>query len=119
MSKHTTPPFEIVLPEEQDGKGNRFYLIRAEGRTIAAVYPFDRTEDRANAQLFAAAPELLEALKEARDLIEEECEIYPDAPMVRLIVDAIAKAEGRSTSPGRTIQPATEPPNPTEAKDKA
>jgi hypothetical protein len=117
MSKHTTPPFEIVLPEEQDGKGNRFYLIRAEGRTIAAVYPFDRTEDRANAQLFAAAPELLEALKAAYDLLEGECEFNEDAPMLSIIVNAIAKAEGRSTAPGRTIQPATEPPNPTEAKD--
>jgi hypothetical protein len=113
MSKHTTPPFEIVLPEEQDGKGNRFYLIRAEGRTIAAVYPFDRTEDRANAQLFAAAPDLLRVCKEL--LMSRGCDHPTD--LEDETKAAIALAEGRSTSPGRAIQPATEPPNPTEAKE--
>lgn len=49
----------------------------------------DDEQDRANARLIAAAPELLEALKHALDFV-------PDLNNITLIRSAIAKAEGRA-----------------------
>jgi hypothetical protein len=76
-----------------DGTGAGFYLIRAQGRTIATVYPFDKAEDAANALLFAAAPELLANLKTAYEMLNAmtaEPETRTEAMRA-----AIAKAEGR------------------------
>jgi|KBSSwiStaDraftv2_1062776.scaffolds.fasta_scaffold1138649_1 hypothetical protein len=57
---------------------------------------FSRKEGRANANLIAAAPDLLEALKVARRVLEVAC--GTKAPYIRAAFDvidpAIAKAEG-------------------------
>ena len=62
---------EVVAPESERAK-----------RLIANVYGFKLPEGRANARLIAAAPELLEVIREAVDSAEREM------------------AKGRKASPG-------------------
>ncbi len=62
---HTPGPWKILVP---DGS-----MIVANGHHIASVAmggPIDGPEDRANARLIAAAPDLLAALKEAADFVQ-------------------------------------------------
>ena len=69
---------------------------------IAVVSGSDPEKVKGNAQLIAAAPELLEALKAARETIRawhgpNAWDIYDRAsPEMKAINSAIAKAEGRS-----------------------
>ena len=59
------------------------------------VWPFKKAEDR---QLMVAAPELLEALKVASEILEDELgptEQLLQPEYIRGIKSAIAKAEGR------------------------
>ncbi len=68
--KHTPSPWEAETHTVQDGKGGykyaRVYRKHKYSKEIALVTTrIDSDEDKANAQLIAAAPELLEACKEA------------------------------------------------------
>jgi hypothetical protein len=95
--KHTPGPWRVVKrPEIGDGQiasvGAYTKIVSADGVSNA--------EDTANAQLIAAAPEMLAALKTA------ECEIVTlrarlsepyrsnMASVQRIIAEALAKAEG-------------------------
>jgi len=92
MSLHTPGPFEIITPEDADTKGDRFYIIRGDGKTIAALYPIgNAAESRANAQLFNAAPELLEWMK---GLLDGKLQGIPTTRVLHL-QQLIAKAEGK------------------------
>jgi hypothetical protein len=72
MSKtHAPGPYEVVVVEDAQGKnGDKWILIRNEGGAIATVYPARDSKETAN--LLAAAPELLEALKLARAVAQDE-----------------------------------------------
>ena len=88
MSKtHAPGPYEVVMVDDAAGKsGDKWIMIRNKGGAIATVYPARDGKETAN--LFAAAPELLEAAKNVlRDTTAE-------GVMVALQV-AISKAEGR------------------------
>lgn len=105
-TKHTAGPWAI---EECRGdfevypvKGGPPKLGRwAEVATVSGNY---EAEDAANARLIAAAPDLLEALKAAKEVVDvaegmTSCRSDDDFiwSAQKLINAAIAKAEGRST----------------------
>jgi hypothetical protein len=81
--------------------GFRYFPVRAAGQTwdIANVFSDeDDSEMAANARLIAAAPELLDALREAYSAItymmsNDDCGGAANA--LEAVVAAIAKAEGR------------------------
>jgi len=102
MSQHTPGPW-IVTGEEREGERPHLCVETAKGGIIANIhggchYP-TRPTILQNARLIAAAPELLEALHAAENIIVELLEIVGgDAdlghnvlPQVRAV---IAKAEG-------------------------
>lgn len=60
MSKHTPGPWHVA--EEMDDDDNVLYTVEADNLPVADIYR--KAEHEANARLIAAAPELLEALKE-------------------------------------------------------
>jgi len=129
---YTAPPWEVVIPEETDSAVGRFYIIRAADVTIAAVYPTPQNvrQAKANADLMGAAPYLLDRLKVARAFIEDSFDVlersYSPVPSAeeseelgecRELLNGIDAAIYHA-SPGRALEPATEPQNPTEAKQK-
>jgi len=89
MSKHTPGPWELHLGY------NGAFRIEKDGVVITDRGPYlDRhLEMHANARLIAAAPDLLEALKEAREVMGQE----PSARVINAAIkirEAIKKAEG-------------------------
>jgi hypothetical protein len=91
---HTLGPWDCYIDNDgfavyqTDGKGNGDHIM---------CIPGDE-ESKANARLIAAAPDLLEALKTARRVLEVAC--GTEAPYIReafkVIDPAIQKAEGQS-----------------------
>jgi hypothetical protein len=62
MTTQYTPGPWIIYDDSNDGKTNRIE-IAARGKTVAHIYHSVPEEDLPNANLIAAAPDLLEALK--------------------------------------------------------
>lgn len=98
MSKHTPGPWkldattlEITTSDEVEAR-----IAMIDGDNC------DWSQAEADARLIAAAPEMLEALKTAKETIRawhgpNAWDIYDRvSPEMRLINEAIAKAEGRS-----------------------
>lgn len=107
MSDHTPAPLDwCSTPVSDTSDGFYAYVTDANGRKIAALWGSDE-EKAANARLFSAAPELLEALRRAKDTIrswhyigtprdqrDALWAIYDrSAPEMQAINRAIAKAE--------------------------
>jgi hypothetical protein len=61
-TKFTPGPWNFY-DDSNDGKTNRIEIV-AVGKTIARIYHSVPEEDLPNARLIAAAPEMLEALRE-------------------------------------------------------
>lgn len=101
MSKATFTPGPWV--SEPTGDGDFRITYNEQGNWLAEVFA-DGAPDNAiaDARLIAAAPEMLEALKTAKDTIRawhgpNDWEIYDrSSPEMKAINAAIAKAEGRS-----------------------
>ena len=106
---HTPGPWEVLLHRFEAKRP--FYKVAAgdEVVTVADVpqHPLDPWNAEANARLIAAAPEMLEALKEARDLLAKlqgpkasewiapnELETMAAEDTACKMLEAIAKAEG-------------------------
>ena len=98
---HTAGPWQYIKSQEDDVQNGseHFSILTGEsddGWFIADLLNGLNQEAEANARLIAAAPDLLEALHLAVDMIEPA---YPEAdldPDVKQIRAAIAKAEGNS-----------------------
>lgn len=90
MSGHTPGPWDWLARGANAGGGHHLYIIDATNRKIAALWG-KAEEKEANAQLVAAAPDMLAALKV---VAENWCNDFTDEWPV--IEAAIAKAEGRS-----------------------
>lgn len=99
--KHTPGPWE-AQPEEAHRdyiriRGTQLGLRYKVANVLCPMYPgvadAELLETRANARLIAAAPELLEALKVAREWIV--LALTADRPERIQIDAAIAKAEGK------------------------
>ena len=69
---------------------------KTHGNAVAVCQGFEREENRANAALIAAAPELLEALREALGHIEDSAEVAGQSEpfSVKDYYALIAKATG-------------------------
>ena len=67
--------------------------IVADGQCIARAYPLLQRD--ANARLIAAAPELLAALKEARTMLDCDCEEGKECAEHQRFESVIAHAERR------------------------
>ncbi len=93
MSGHTLGPWKVAPARE-----GIIDIFDANDHDVVTLYG----GRMGNAQLIAAAPELLEALKTAKEAIRawhgpNEWDIYDRAsPEMKAINSAIAKAEGRS-----------------------
>lgn len=93
MSKHTKGRWvsaDYGDYKDYDGKCRVILGENGDIRT-AVVLGFDTEENKANARLIAAAPELLDALKDALCALECCGKDYPAASKAR---SAIAKATG-------------------------
>lgn len=98
MSKHTPGPWTIN--DARDGQSVLFQIessVQADKpEVIVAMLDDGNTsvsEQRANAHLIAAAPELLDAVKDLRDYLAE---YEPDGgELAQRVAQIIAKAEGR------------------------
>ncbi len=99
-TKPTPGPWNVFPYYYEDPTGDLWLLVGpgqfdtvAEVRQGHADIPGDVTM---NAYLIAAAPELLDMLREARDQLWHLARDPNDNPLLREINAAIAKAEGRS-----------------------
>jgi len=105
MSGHTPGPWEVV-------DGGDFRQVHGPGGEAIAFEPIvvhrgspatgtwvDANGEEANLRLIAAAPEMLEALRQAKDWLDEVgCDCGTDEPgtcAMCLVDAAIAKAEGK------------------------
>lgn len=110
MSKHTPGPWKV---SEKKANGTKAYVEGAAGYVVAQSYCLPSTnikyndlwaEAEANARLIAAAPELLECLRELYAIVRGECprlldeDIGGNGELELAIVDAIAKASSSSSS---------------------
>ena len=77
---------------------NKFYPKYSDHPTetnvIATMQYWDKDENRANANLIASAPEMLEVLKEVNSYFGSEG-LNPDRVMKKKTDEVIAKAEGK------------------------
>lgn len=97
---HTPGPWSVATPTY--GANGVLYILAPQQsenewpREVAVLYSGGEDEQDANARLIAAAPELLAALRIARETIAMAC--GTTAPFVKqafaIIDPAIAKAEG-------------------------
>ena len=117
--KHTLGPWSYKGPSQPHNSkqpvidsGGDYAIITKDTVIIAEAFrqtDFDTFQDaEANARLIAAAPEMLEALKKAKETIrawngmghDEKSErflwdAYQKSPEMKIINDAIEKAEGK------------------------
>lgn len=94
MHKHTPGPLNVHCLGETENT-NQGWLVRKEFQTVAVV-----RSSEADANLYAAAPELLEACIRWRDMsyeaINDNKELKFKASDYVLLQRAINKAEGRA-----------------------
>lgn len=89
--KHAPGPYDIDAPEEVVA-GYEIQVRDWHGAITATAYGMDEATCVANARLIASAPDLLEALVEARDVIDSK--IGLTVAILDQIRAAIARAEG-------------------------
>jgi hypothetical protein len=98
-SAHTPGPLRVVEHQHAAGPSYAIKTVNGDGSTgtfVAVLHPRSGGQEvRANADLYAAAPDLLDALKMLLPYVEscsdDDC-AAKDAARIRA---AIAKAEGR------------------------
>lgn len=100
MSAHTPGPWAVIAFSRNDAvlsvaeRGVVAHVLDPEGGSVV--------ERHANAHIIAAAPDLLEELREARNALQWYRETFPEADgrgddeVIARIDAAIAKAEGKS-----------------------
>jgi hypothetical protein len=93
--KHTPGPWQADGFDVRQPAG-RYVAYAGPHHTPSGEYPAScANEDRANALLIAAAPDMLEALEWADQILADDF-YYPDEFPRSLILSVIAKAKGES-----------------------
>lgn len=91
MANHTPGPWEL-----EDNHDGGFDLIASNKNWIATIH-YGREEDEHDARLIAAAPELLEALIQARAAMPDKSFATDEAKaVIDLVNAAIDRAEGNN-----------------------
>jgi len=91
MTQHTPGPWQVSpAPSSIKGAKTSLSIIRNIGGYVATAYPggMQREEAEANARLIAAAPDLLEAL---RQCLGFDNHVYGNPPSCCFICKAISK----------------------------
>lgn len=101
MSAHTKGPWFIQVDSETGDEvvGRKAWIQARPGCPHVLVHADSGDGDEnvlANARLIAAAPELLAACQEARQIAHHDCDFTGHSPWCQRITDAIAKATGES-----------------------
>lgn len=102
MSKHTPGPW-VIIPGGDEWNQGRIATIEPKPETMVetnywtvAEVNHRRDEHAANANLIAAAPEMLALLEEARSILEMWKDVAPAVSLCADIDKAIARAKGES-----------------------
>lgn len=92
-AKHTKGPWEVTQPCFEVKSDPLFWQqgVKSGGKRVAVASGVGQEEAQANAALIAAAPELLEACKQA----QEHFKLAGD-PIQNYYAEIIARAEGRT-----------------------
>jgi hypothetical protein len=88
---HTQGPWRVGI--EPSGAQGALRVFAGKQASICGVFLMQREAD-ANARLIAAAPELLEALRDCLAFLERDMPIASSGPERRKAAEAIAKATG-------------------------
>lgn len=99
MNKHTPGPWIAFGGGMGDTRIVAAVGSRAAGKLIcdcAFTHALEGAEFQANAQLIAAAPDLLDIAREAYDYLSTIVENRANLTWLAKVRDAIAKAEGRT-----------------------
>jgi hypothetical protein len=107
MNKHTPGPWGCVYTSNH---AHDYRLTKPNGSVLPLnVEANDHSEQRTNAQLMAASPDMLYALKRAEGAVALLCEGQDPANecwvVLGIVRQAIAKAEGRSERNPKTSTP--------------
>jgi hypothetical protein len=93
MNSHTPGPWACTYTSNH---AHDYRLTRPNGQPLPVnAEANDRSEQRANARLIAAAPDILKALEDVLMVFSEE---YPDSPTLERARAAIAKTTQEHTA---------------------
>lgn len=87
MTKHTEGPWESIIHKQ-----GKIYTYSGD-EALAEIFETEGGESQANANLIAAAPELLEALKACHDVLLTSK--YHEGRAIKMAAAALDKAEGK------------------------
>ena len=93
MSEHTPGPWEVDAGLATDWIAFRVAAGSRLTETVCDTVDGDESERQANARLIAAAPDMLETLKEIRTYFEYTDGV--DDENASIVIEAIEKAEGK------------------------
>lgn len=97
-TKHTPGPWEVADADGQtSGDDIQDHIYSPEGLCVARCYDVQAVEQtKANARVTAAAPDLLDALRQIVDAYDKAIGVTLPKSSLALARAAIAKAEGQS-----------------------
>lgn len=91
-TKHTPGPLKVLQNNKDDTRATQFLVVREGGEKLVALA---KVANSADADLYAAAPDLLAALKWLLDVTDHGTNTDPIFGARKVAYAAIAKAEGR------------------------
>lgn len=107
-TQHTPGPWKVNTAQKESWNSVGLIIHAPDGSAIAMSGGYNSDECKSNARLIAAAPKMLEALKEAEARLRSLAHIfnapnftdrYDDGPLTErtlgIVTDAIAQAEGK------------------------
>lgn len=94
-AKHTPGPWEIVSHQRASLCEASIEVHSLNGRQVCDMGDYPNDEDKTNARLIAAAPDLLQALKDIVKRVGPPAYSDTEVAVVNIAENAITKAEGK------------------------